>query len=103
MWHTTADAGGERWSGDVRCGDGAPGCAVARYARAGCGVRECGFPWWTLWLIWPLLGLIKAASAALAPLLVLLTTPLALEVTLLPLLLIGAGVALVLLGRRAGR
>jgi hypothetical protein len=62
-----------------------------------------GFPWWTLWMIWPLMGLIKAAIAAVGPLLVLLTTPVALEVTLLPLLLILLGAALVLFGRRTRR
>jgi hypothetical protein len=53
-------------------------------------------------MIWPLMGLLKAAGAALAPLLVLLTTPVALEVTLLPVLLIALGVVLVVFSRRRG-
>lgn len=60
--------------------------------------RHCGvaFPWWTFWLLWPLFYLVKGAAHLAAPLLSWLSQPLILTVTPLPLLLIGAGLALLL-------
>jgi hypothetical protein len=58
-----------------------------------------GFPFWGLWLIWPAVWLLKGASAAAAPLLAAMLQPVALAVSPLPLLLIGAGVAILLFNR----
>lgn len=70
---------------------------------AGEGPRPCGgFPWWTLWMIWPLFWLAKGAFALAAPLVAWLSQPLLLTITPLPLLLVGAGLALLLLRARHG-
>lgn len=64
-----------------------------------------GFPWWALWTIWPLMFLMKGATFLLTPLVAWLSQPLTLTLTPLPLLLIGAGVALLIVGalRRRNR
>jgi hypothetical protein len=69
--------------------------------RASC---RAGFPWWSLWMLWPLFWLIKGAAALSAPVLAWLSQPVLLAVTPLPLLLIGAGVAVLVIGalRRRG-
>jgi hypothetical protein len=72
-------------------------------AAEGAGRCGSGFPYWALWLIWPAIWLFKGAGAALAPLLAALTYPVAMSITPLPLLLIGAGLALLLLDRARGR
>jgi hypothetical protein len=64
--------------------------------RHACG----GFPWWTLWLIWPAFWLVGKASGALGGLLAFLTTPVALQISPLPLILIAAGVVVLLWRRR---
>lgn len=66
--------------------------------------RPCtvAFPWWTLWLLWPLFYLVKGTAHLAAPLLGWLSQPLILTITPLPLLLIGAGLAL-LIGAAARR
>lgn len=67
--------------------------------------RRCGaFPWQALWLIWPLMAVLKGAGALAGSLLGWLTEPVLLSLTPLPLLLIGAGLALLLVGaaRRRG-
>lgn len=67
------------------------------------GGRSCGsFPWKALWLIWPLIYLLKGAAFLAAPAMAWLSHPVALTITPLPLLLIGAGVLLVI-GARARR
>lgn len=60
--------------------------------------RACSvaFPWWTLWLLWPLFYLVRGAAHLAAPLLGWLSQLLFLAVSPLPLLLIGAGLALLL-------
>ncbi len=71
--------------------------------------KRCGnpfpFPWQALWLIWPLLFVVKGAAHLAAPLLNWLSQPIVLSITPLPLLLIGAGLALLLIGaaHRRGR
>jgi hypothetical protein len=69
------------------------------------GAGRCigGFPFWALWLIWPAIWLLKGASAAATPLLAAMLQPVALGVSPLPLLLIGAGVAILLLDRARWR
>lgn len=57
-----------------------------------------GFPWWTLWLLWPLFALLKGATALIGPALGWLNQPVVLAIAPLPLLLIGAGVLLLVLG-----
>jgi hypothetical protein len=78
--------------------DPALGEAALGERRACFGGR---FPWWTLWLIWPLLALASKAAGALAALVPLLWTPLTVQITPLPLLLIGVGLALLLWRGRA--
>lgn len=70
--------------------------------RNGHGIH---FPWWVFWTIWPLMLLFKSASALFAPLMEVLNQPIMIQISLLPLLLIGAGVLIVLLdlSRRARR
>lgn len=66
--------------------------------------RWGGFPWWALWMLWPVLGGLKWAAAFAGPLLGTLLQPVTLTVAPLALLLIGAGLALLLVGpRRSGR
>lgn len=68
--------------------------------------RRCGpgFPWWTLWMLWPLFWLVKGVAALAAPAVAWLGQPVLLTVTPLPLLLVGAGVAILLVGAlRRGR
>ncbi len=63
-----------------------------------------GFPWWVLWTIWPLIFLVKSTAYLLTPLFGLLNQPLTLSITPLPLLLIGAGLLVLIIGavRRIG-
>jgi hypothetical protein len=58
------------------------------------------FPWWSLWLIWPLIGLFKWTGALIAPIAEFVNRPIILEVSLLPLLLIGLGIVFVLYAQR---
>lgn len=61
--------------------------------------RSCGgFPWWTLWMIWPLFWLAKGIAQLAAPVAVWLAQPLTLTIPPLPLLLIGAGTVILLVG-----
>lgn len=62
--------------------------------------RSCGagFPWWTLWMLWPLFWLVKGAFVLAAPLYAWLSQPVVLAVTPLPLLLVCAGLAILLIG-----
>jgi len=53
-------------------------------------------------MLWPLLAVLKWATAFAAPLLTALLQPVTLTAAPLALLLIGAGVALLLVGRRRG-
>lgn len=59
-----------------------------------------GFPWWSLWLLWPLALLSKALLPIVAGGFAWLTRPLVFEITVLPLLLIGIGLALLVAARR---
>lgn len=73
--------------------------ATVRLAEKGEEGGRCrgGFAWWMLWLIWPAILAIKGLAALSAGLIGPLGgLPLA-------LLLIGAGLALLLIGRREGR
>jgi hypothetical protein len=71
---------------------------------AGGGRRCARFPWPVLWLIWPLMFVVKGAMLLAGPALAWLSQPVLLTVTPLPLLLIGAGAALLLIdARRRGR
>lgn len=68
--------------------------------------RSCraGFPWWTLWMLWPLFWLVKGGFFLAAPVIAWLGQPLAFTITPLPLILVGAGIALIVLGAlRRGR
>jgi hypothetical protein len=60
------------------------------------------FPWWVFWTIWPLIVLFKSAAYLGTPILAFLSQPIVLNITPLPLLLIGVGV-LVLLADRIRR
>jgi hypothetical protein len=57
-----------------------------------------GFPWWVLWTIWPLMFLVKSTGYLLTPLVSLLNQPIMFSVTPLPLILIGAGLLILLVG-----
>lgn len=66
---------------------------------AGGGRRRCAhFPWQALWLIWPLMVMLKGAFFLATPALAWLSQPLILTITPLPLLLVSAGVAALLIG-----
>ena len=67
-----------------------PNQSETRYGR--------GFPWWVLWTIWPLVFFTKSATYLLTPLFGLLNQPIMLTITPLPLLLIGAGGVILLIG-----
>lgn len=62
--------------------------------------RWRGFPWWSLWLLWPLAMLLKALAPVVAGSFALLMQPIVLEITLLPLILIGIGLLVLLAARR---
>lgn len=62
--------------------------------------RWRGFPWWSLWLLWPLAMLLKALVPVVAGSFALLMQPIVLEITLLPLILIGIGLVVLLAARR---
>ena len=75
--------------------------AISAEIRPSC--RPGGFPWWTLWMLWPALAGLKWAAAFAGPLLGTLLQPMTLTVAPLALLLIGAGLALLLVGHRRSR
>ncbi len=62
--------------------------------------RWRGFPWWSLWLLWPLAMLLKALVPVVGGSIALLMQPIVLEITLLPLILIGIGLMVLLAARR---
>jgi polyferredoxin len=101
FWRTPTDtraATGESYEGETMRLNGQQAALMMRPQW------QRGFPWWALWLIWPVIGLVKwlapLVAGAAVGLLDLLRQPITLEISLLPVVLIVLGVALVLRRRR---
>lgn len=67
---------------------------AARFEEKRAACSGGAFPWWIFWVIWPVAFGVKALAGLSAPIMGWLSRPLVLEVTLLPILLIGAGLAI---------